>query len=204
MASVLRELGVPLKAKPRPKAKPPKQPKPPSENRQRRSLQVWAGEHDPATIEAWSAVVHAMARRRRALGYSQPELDERIGLALGHISKFECFLRRPTAYTFSLWARALGCRLVVVSDDGTEPQDQRDRALVEIAALHTEADERVAKGQALMRRARRRDEESRRRAAALDRQERELRETRQKALDALGGIGKPTILSIECRREATR
>ncbi len=42
---------------------------------------------------------------------SQMDLDEKIGVARGLVSKWEVGIRKPSGYLFCIWAEALGCNL---------------------------------------------------------------------------------------------
>ena len=129
---------------------------------------------------------------------TQEQLDEAIGLTARQVSMGEL---RPQAFAwfFALWAGVLNVRLVPVVDDGTDAVCQRDRILVEAAAAEAAAAEKVGRANAMLRRARRRDEESRRRAAELDRAEHQFRETRDRAVNALGACGGRPTLAITVR-----
>lgn len=49
--------------------------------------------------------------KRHELGISQMDLDEKIGVARGLVSKWEVGIRKPSGYLFCIWAEALGCDL---------------------------------------------------------------------------------------------
>lgn len=55
------------------------------------------------------------ARRQRKL--RQEDLDRMIGCADRLVSKWECGVRRPSAYFLLLWAQALEVKLTVHMDD---------------------------------------------------------------------------------------
>ncbi len=55
-----------------------------------------------------------LARRRRRLGLSQEELDERLGCAERMVSKWECGRHAPTLGALVAWAEALGLRIVLL------------------------------------------------------------------------------------------
>lgn len=63
--------------------------------------------------EQYNALVRRLAKRRRQLGLSQVELDERVGFGRGHISKYECGDRRPSGFNLANWVAALGGTLTV-------------------------------------------------------------------------------------------
>lgn len=60
---------------------------------------------------AWRQFVDKLRRRREALGISQVQLDEILGLTRGHIGRFENFERRPTGWNLCCWVFALGGHL---------------------------------------------------------------------------------------------
>ena len=58
-------------------------------------------------------VIKQLAARRKELGITQLELDKIIGLADGHVGKWECFAKLPTGWMLSCWIEALQCELIV-------------------------------------------------------------------------------------------
>jgi len=58
-------------------------------------------------------VVRKLRARRKALGLSQADVDEILGIADRQCGKWEVGLRVPTAYSLSLWAQGLGCELTI-------------------------------------------------------------------------------------------
>jgi DNA-binding XRE family transcriptional regulator len=61
-------------------------------------------------------VIDQLILRRKALGLTQPDLNDRIGVADRLLSKWECGERMPSGFLLFCWARALGGRLVFVAD----------------------------------------------------------------------------------------
>ncbi|HFD16866.1 MAG TPA: XRE family transcriptional regulator [Rhodospirillales bacterium] len=59
-----------------------------------------------------------LVRRRRQLGMSQEELDERLGCAERMVSKWECGRHAPTLGTLVAWAEALGLRIELREQHG--------------------------------------------------------------------------------------
>lgn len=57
---------------------------------------------------AWRALIEKLRTRREALGMSQVQLDEILGLTRGHIGRFENYERRPTGWNLCNWVFALG------------------------------------------------------------------------------------------------
>lgn len=70
----------------------------------------WAGDLLPQLIE-----------RRRQLGLTQGELEDRIGVTGCLVGKWECGMRTPGAFLLGCWAEALGARLVIVPRTGRDP-----------------------------------------------------------------------------------
>lgn len=66
-------------------------------------LDPWAGDLLPQLIE-----------RRRQLGLTQCELEDRIGVTGCLVGKWEARMRTPGAFLLSCWAEALDARLMVV------------------------------------------------------------------------------------------
>ena len=56
-------------------------------------------------------VIPQFVKQRHKLGISQMDLDEKIGVARGLVSKWEVGIRKPSGYLFCAWAEALGCEL---------------------------------------------------------------------------------------------
>lgn len=78
---------------------------------------------DPCPLDhvaAWSsgafddykALVAIFIKRRHALGLSQEDLNDVLGMADGYISKLESFARVSTLPTLQLWAQCLGLSIV--------------------------------------------------------------------------------------------
>ncbi len=61
--------------------------------------------------ECYASFVRLLRARREALGLSQAELDEIIGLCGGHVQKWERMVRRPTGFNLANWVAALGLEL---------------------------------------------------------------------------------------------
>lgn len=68
---------------------------------------LWAGDLLPQLIE-----------RRRQLGFTQGELEDRIGVTGCLVGKWECGMRTPGAFLLGCWAEALDARLMLVSRTG--------------------------------------------------------------------------------------
>jgi Helix-turn-helix len=68
---------------------------------------VWPGQE----LGDWDKLIAALAARRKELGLSQLELDLRLNVASGHVAKWECGDRRPTAFNLFCWGDALGVKL---------------------------------------------------------------------------------------------
>lgn len=62
-------------------------------------------------------LVEQLVAARRKRGLRQEDVDARIGCAERLVSKWECGIRRPSAYFLLLWTQALDVRLTVTMDD---------------------------------------------------------------------------------------
>jgi transcriptional regulator with XRE-family HTH domain len=58
-------------------------------------------------------VLRRLARRRKALGISQTEMDSIIGCAAGLVSKWECGVRNISPVMLGWYAEALGVELTI-------------------------------------------------------------------------------------------
>jgi DNA-binding transcriptional regulator YiaG len=56
-------------------------------------------------------LIPQFVEKRHKLGMSQMDLDEKIGVARGLVSKWEVGIRKPSGYLFCVWAEALGCEM---------------------------------------------------------------------------------------------
>ena len=56
-------------------------------------------------------VIPQFVALRKALGISQLEMDEILGVAKGLVSKWECGIRKPSGWLFCCWAEALGAEI---------------------------------------------------------------------------------------------
>jgi Helix-turn-helix len=56
-------------------------------------------------------IIEKLVARRHELGISQNELDMRIGVAFGHVGKWECGMRSPAPHSLMLWCQALGLEI---------------------------------------------------------------------------------------------
>ncbi len=67
-----------------------------------------------------SDMLKQLRQRRQDLGMSQSDVDQKLGVAVGLVAKWEGDFRSPTSFNFYSWAHALGCDLVLV------PRPQRE------------------------------------------------------------------------------
>jgi transcriptional regulator with XRE-family HTH domain len=56
-----------------------------------------------------SNLIKQFQKRRYELGLTQPEVDQRLGVASGLCAKWEIGNRKPTLFNAYCWAEALGC-----------------------------------------------------------------------------------------------
>ncbi len=72
----------------------------------------------PLVVRDYDGLVKALVARRHALGWSQLELDERVGFPTGYSGKLEAYLGRggriAGSLALPLWLQALGVGLMVV------------------------------------------------------------------------------------------
>lgn len=59
----------------------------------------------------YGELVAELARRRVAIGLTQEQLDQQLGVSEGQIAKWESFARLPGAFMFVCWSNALGVTL---------------------------------------------------------------------------------------------
>ena len=69
--------------------------------------------------EFTSDLIKQFQLRRYQLGLTQPDVDQKIGVATGLCAKWEMGNRKPTLFNAYCWAEALGCdiKLEVRDDD---------------------------------------------------------------------------------------
>jgi len=75
----------------------------------------------------WSdRFVTQFRKRRKALGYTQVQLEEKLGVCNGLVAKWEVGLRKPSMFTCFLWAEALDTELRLVDKDDKENRPSPD------------------------------------------------------------------------------
>ena len=58
-----------------------------------------------------SDLIKQFQLRRYQLGLTQPDVDQKIGVATGLCAKWEMGNRKPTLFNAYCWAEALGCEI---------------------------------------------------------------------------------------------
>ena len=58
-------------------------------------------------------LISQFRRRRYKLGLSQPDIDEKAGVADGLTAKWEISYRKPTLFNAFAWAESLDCDLIL-------------------------------------------------------------------------------------------
>ena len=58
-------------------------------------------------------LISQFRRRRYKLGLSQPDIDEKAGVADGLTAKWEIGYRKPTLFNAFAWAESLDCDLIL-------------------------------------------------------------------------------------------
>ncbi|MGB5943298.1 MAG: helix-turn-helix transcriptional regulator [Leeuwenhoekiella sp.] len=71
-------------------------------------MNVKFGYIEKAREDFLSEIVKPMVTRRKQLGLTQEDLDNKLGVADRLVSKWECGLRTPTSFHLYCWADALG------------------------------------------------------------------------------------------------
>lgn len=73
----------------------------------------------PSDIEKlfYGQLVKALVDRRVLLGYTQEQLDARIGATEGQVAKWEGFFRLPGAFMLVCWANALDMTIGAMKPD---------------------------------------------------------------------------------------
>ena len=61
--------------------------------------------------EFTSDLIKQFQLRRYQLGLTQPDVDQKIGVATGLCAKWEMGNRKPTLFNAYCWAEALGCKI---------------------------------------------------------------------------------------------
>lgn len=74
-----------------------------------------ARSHVPSDEERrfYADMIETLKVRRRALGLTQEQLDNKLGVANHQVAKWESFQKLPGAFMMMCWASALGVKLVV-------------------------------------------------------------------------------------------
>jgi hypothetical protein len=78
----------------------------------------------PDALALYDDLIKGLVARRRSLGLSQNALDDRIGCADGLISKWECGMRRPSAWNLACWMAALDCEVSIAAAQTVQVQDR--------------------------------------------------------------------------------
>jgi len=77
-----------------------------------------------------------LAERRRAIGWTQDQLAERIGVDAETVSRFERGVTVPSLITLDKLASALRCRTAeLLSESSIEPTDQAVRMSAQLTSL---------------------------------------------------------------------
>ena len=62
-------------------------------------------------------LINQFQRRRYSLGFTQMDIDLKIGVAPGLVAKWEIGNRKPTLFNAYCWAEALGCDIKLEAKD---------------------------------------------------------------------------------------
>lgn len=62
-------------------------------------------------------LIRRLKSRREELGFSQRELDDRLGIADGIVAKWETFARLPSSFMLACWCGALKVTLIPIGPE---------------------------------------------------------------------------------------
>lgn len=65
------------------------------------------------TEHPFDNAIRQLIEARKRTGWSQLELEARIGLSDGLLAKYEAGKRKPSLPTLVMWSKALGCEIIV-------------------------------------------------------------------------------------------
>ena len=74
-------------------------------------------ERSESTTAFFHPLLEQLKQRRIELGLTQMEVDGKLGVADRLVAKWECGLRIPTMYSFSLWAEGLEMDVILRPKD---------------------------------------------------------------------------------------
>lgn len=67
----------------------------------------------PTRHNSYRTLCDALRQRRQALGLTQEEVADRVGLSSNMIARYENQMRQPSGFYLFCWAEALGYRLTL-------------------------------------------------------------------------------------------
>lgn len=65
----------------------------------------------------YRTLIGQLVERRRKMGMSQSELNDRLGMSEAMVAKWESMARFPGAFFLMCWAKALGVKFIVEEED---------------------------------------------------------------------------------------
>ena len=80
----------------------------------------------PPELKFASHLIRRYQSVRYERGIAQLALDDKVGLTLGQIAKWESGARKPTLYNAFCWAEALGCELKLVKKTTAKMEKQNE------------------------------------------------------------------------------
>lgn len=90
----------------------------------------------PEGRAVFDPLIDQLVKARRARGLRQEDLDRMIGCADRLVSKWECNLRRPSAYFLLLWCQALDVKITIVMEDSSETPKLEHSAPIRFEIQH--------------------------------------------------------------------
>lgn len=61
----------------------------------------------------YAAVIRSLVSARRSKGWTQEQLNDRLGVTPGLVAKWESYAKLPSAFMFMCWAHSLDVRLTI-------------------------------------------------------------------------------------------
>jgi len=63
------------------------------------------------------SLINQFVEARKLKGFTQSQIDQKIGVADGLVAKWEAGIRRPTLFNAFCWAESLGVKLNLLGDN---------------------------------------------------------------------------------------
>lgn len=73
----------------------------------------------------YGQLISAFRDKRKTLGLTQEQLDQRLNLAEGQIAKWESFARLPGAFMLVCWGNALGLSILATAVEFKSTEEEQ-------------------------------------------------------------------------------